>query len=115
MFLRAGTGGTQKRKIYAGASAQATPTSSCGTSPAKVIDNHSKCYKQLANLNNLKQSDLLSEAEYASEHEAVISMLKINFYNVGICDKILDTGKDFVWYCMKALYWHYYMYPQFTM
>ena len=54
-------------------SAQDTPNSSLGTSPAS---NRSKCYKQLADLSNLKQSGLLSDAEYASEREAIMSTLK---------------------------------------
>ena len=78
MFMRAGTGGAQKRKSNVGASVQAasTSTASLGTSPAKLIDNRSKCYKQLSDLSSLKQSGLLSETEYASEHEAIMSMLK---------------------------------------
>ena len=75
MILRAGTGGAQKRKSQIGATTQAT-SSSCGTSPARLIDNRSKCYKQLADLNSLKQSGLLSDAEYASEREAVMGVLK---------------------------------------
>ena len=57
--------------------AEATSISSTvGTSPAKLIDNRSKCYKQLADLNSLKQSGLLSDSEYASEREAIMSTLK---------------------------------------
>lgn len=79
MFMRAGSGGAQKRKSQGVASAQATSSqgsSSVGTSPAKLIENRSKCYKQLADLNNLKQSGLLSDAEYASEREAIMNTLK---------------------------------------
>ena len=76
MFTRAGTGGAQRRKSSVGASPPANPTSSLGTSPAKLIDSRSKCYKQLIDLSNLKQSGLLSDAEYASEREAIMSMLK---------------------------------------
>ena len=77
MFMRAGTGGAQKRKSHGAPNAQATSSSSTiGTSPAKLIDNRSKCYKQLADLNNLKQSGLLSDSEYASEREAIMSTLK---------------------------------------
>ena len=79
MFMRAGTGGAQKRKGHGVTSAQATSSqgsSSVGTSPAKLIENRSKCYKQLADLNNLKQSSLLSDAEYASEREAIMNTLK---------------------------------------
>ena len=57
-----------------GASAQAT--SSLRNSPAKIIDSRSKCYKQLSELSNLKQSGLLSDAEYASERDSVMSMLR---------------------------------------
>ena len=78
MFIRAGTGGAQKRKgnVVASVQAASTSTASLGTSPAKLIDNRSKCYKQLADLSSLKQSGLLSETEYASEREAIMSMLK---------------------------------------
>ena len=60
---------------HVGASAQDTPNSILGTSPAKLIDNRSKFYKQLADLSNLKQSGLLSDAEYASKREAIMSIL----------------------------------------
>ena len=79
MFMRAGTGGAPKRKSHGVAIAQATSSpgsSSAGTSPAKLIENRSKCYKQLADLNNLKQSGLLSDSEYASEREAIMNTLK---------------------------------------
>ena len=76
MFMRAGTGGAQKRKTNVGASAWATPASSVGTSPAETIDNRSKYYKQLTDLRNLKQSGLLSDTEYDSERDAIMSMLK---------------------------------------
>jgi len=43
MFMRAGTGGAQKRKGHGVASAQDTSSSSSvGTSPAKLIENRSK-------------------------------------------------------------------------
>ena len=76
MFIRAGTGGAQKRNSSR-ASVTTTPTSSLGSSPAKLIENRSKCYKQLVDLHSLKQSGLLSETEYTSEREAVMSMLKM--------------------------------------
>ena len=47
-----------------------------GGSPARVIDNRSKCYKQLGELRSLKDSGLLSEAEYTSERAAIMSTLK---------------------------------------
>ena len=76
MFMRAGSGGMQKKKGHSGASGTQATSTSCGTSPAKLIENRSKCYKQLADLNSLKQSGLLSDAEYTSEREAVMNMLK---------------------------------------
>ena len=79
MFMRAGSGGIQKRKSHSTAQANSTPmltpTSTSG-SPARQIDNRSKCYKQLADLNSLKESGLLSEDEYATEREAILNMLK---------------------------------------
>ena len=45
-------------------------------SPAKVIDNRSKCYKQLGELKSLKDSNLLSEDEYMSERQAIMATLR---------------------------------------
>ena len=55
-----------------------TPSGSkvSGDSPAKIIDNRSKCYKQLGELRNLKESGILSDAEYATERAAIMSTLK---------------------------------------
>ena len=47
-----------------------------GSSPAKLIDSRSKCYKQLSDINNLKLSGVLSEEEYCAENEAVLLVLK---------------------------------------
>ena len=44
--------------------------------PAKVIENRSECYKQLADLSNLKQSGLLDDEEYAAERQAIMEVLK---------------------------------------
>ena len=55
---------------------QAPLTSNLGSSPAKTIDNRLKCYKQLGELKDLKESGLLSEEEYAAEHEAIMGTLK---------------------------------------
>ena len=76
--LYAGSG-VQKRKssaAQANSTPVLTPTSTSGTSPARLIENRSKCYKQLADLNSLKESELLTEAEYASECDAILNMLK---------------------------------------
>ena len=53
-------------------------TSSCSvvTSPAKSIDNRSKCYKQLGDLSELRNSGVLTEDEYLREKEAVMITLK---------------------------------------
>ena len=79
MFMRAGSE-VQKRKNHSAAQTNSTPvltpTSTGGTSPARLIENRSKCYKQLADLNSLKESGLLTEAEYASERDAILNMLK---------------------------------------
>ena len=40
-----------------------------------MIDNRSKCYRQLAELKNLMESGLLSEEEYTSERQAVMDIL----------------------------------------
>lgn len=47
-----------------------------GTSPAKSIDNRSKCYKQLSDLNNLMMTGVLTEDEYKVDKEAIMSTLK---------------------------------------
>ena len=45
-------------------------------SPAKVIENRSRCYKQLAEVKTLHESGVLSALEYNSEREAIMSTLK---------------------------------------
>ena len=47
------------------------------SSPGRLIDDRSKCYKQLNELNNLKSSGILSEEEYQSEKGAVMANLKL--------------------------------------
>ena len=49
---------------------------SSGSSPAKVIENRSKCYKQLSELKNLNDSGVLSDEEYISEKESIMQSLK---------------------------------------
>ena len=41
-----------------------------------LIPHTSKCYKQLAELKNLKDSGVLLEEEYAAEREAILNVLK---------------------------------------
>ena len=47
-----------------------------GHSPARVIENRSRCYKQLTELKNLQVNGILTSEEYASEREAVMASLK---------------------------------------
>ena len=60
--------------------AATTPTRSVGStnkpSPAKLIENRSKCYRQLSELNSLKSSGVLTEEEYVTEKDAVMETLK---------------------------------------
>ena len=89
MFQRAGGKDTPKRKpdsvaeIAAQAASQAiaatlTPKASCslGVSPGRVIENQSKCYRQISEINNLKSSGVLSSEEYEAEKQAVMKALK---------------------------------------
>ena len=92
MFARAG-GATPRRKTTADAVSQVisqlsstlspklispapSTNSNSSPSPAKVIENCSKCYRQLGELKNLKQSGLLSEDECQIEREAIMNTLK---------------------------------------
>ena len=45
-------------------------------SPAKSIDNRSKCYRQLGDLSELRNSGVLTEEEYLHEKEAIMKTLK---------------------------------------
>lgn len=100
MFLRAGKGTTSRKKEDSSSMADAltkaavaisatlgsgTSSSSpgqkpgAGSSPARVIQSRSKCYKQLHHLNSLKASGVLTEEEYTCEKEAVLNVLhKLN-------------------------------------
>ena len=46
-----------------------------GSSPAKLIEGRSKCYKQLSELNNLKINGVINEQEYHTEKEAIMEVL----------------------------------------
>ena len=97
MFMRAGAGGgTNKKKnespatraltdaITAALSAkdvqesqQPTPRPSTSiSSPAKLIENRSKLYKQLSELKNLKGCGVLDDDEYAAEKATIMDLLK---------------------------------------
>ncbi len=95
MFRRAGAGASEKNEkrdvtqtltnaITAALSAkdnqesqQLTPRSSTSTSsPAKLIENRSKLYKQLSELKNLKGCGVLDDEEYAAEKATIVDLLK---------------------------------------
>ena len=46
------------------------------SSPAKLIEARSKCYKQLNDLNGLRESGVLTEDEYIGEKDAVFEVLR---------------------------------------
>ena len=50
-------------------------TSQTGISPAKIIQNHSKCYRQLTDLQNLRFQGLLSDEDYFREEDAIMGIL----------------------------------------
>ena len=58
-----------------GAEMRVSTSGSNSTSPAKLIDSRSKCYKQLGELKNLRDSDLLSQEEYSRERQAIMAIL----------------------------------------
>ena len=91
MFVPAGGGGPGKKKdsyvsealpqaaMAISSAISPRPTiqpSSMGTSPAKEIESRSKYYKQLSDLNGMKTSGVLSEEEYLTEKDAVMSVLR---------------------------------------
>ena len=61
---------------FSGAIPSARSSSGNIASPAKSIDNRSKCCKQLGELNDLKSAGVLTEEEYQSEKEAIMATLK---------------------------------------
>ena len=56
----------------------ASTSTSCGVvaSPAKLIDNRSKCYKQLGDLSDPRNSGVLTDEEYLRKKEAIVITLK---------------------------------------
>ena len=51
------------------------PTADHASSPAKVIENCSKLYKQHSELQNLKTLGILHDREYANEKETIMDLL----------------------------------------
>ena len=89
MFNRAGGGGSVKRKVgqevvsaISDLTSALTPklipssSGSSTSSPAKMIDNHTKCYKQLADLKSLFENHVLSKEEYDAERSVILGVLK---------------------------------------
>ena len=87
MFNRSGSVNVKKKttsdvvtqavdKLATVLSPRSASASSSGNSPAKIIENRSKCYKQLADLKNLHELGVLSDEEYHAEKESVMSSLK---------------------------------------
>ena len=78
MFVRAGGDQPKKKSevakhvsaAFSGAVPSGRSASGTTASPAKSIDNRSKCYKQLGELNSLKSAGVLTEDEYQCEKEA---------------------------------------------
>ena len=91
MFNRAGGGSVRRSTGHTGEVVSAindltsalsprfvSPSSGSTTrnSPAKMIDNRTKCYKQLADLKSLFENNVLSEEEYDTERSVILGVLK---------------------------------------
>ena len=85
MFLRAGSVGNAKKKKVPATnmlsdaitqlSSALSPRPTSSGSPAKVIDNRSKCYKQLSEVNSPIQQGVLSEEEGHIQRNAIMAIL----------------------------------------
>ena len=53
-----------------------TPSASTHGSPSKLIEDRSKLYKQLSELHNLKNANILTEEEYLVEKKAIMGLLQ---------------------------------------
>lgn len=87
MFTRAGGKSGKGNATLSGAITQMSaaicslvpkspPVSTTLSSPVKCIDGRYKCYKQLSEISNLKETGVLSEEEFYIEKEAIMKMLK---------------------------------------
>ena len=91
MFNRAGGGSVRRCTGHTGEVVSAindltsalsprfvSPSSGSTTcnSPARIIDNRTKCYKQLADLKNLFENNVLTEEEYDTEKSVILGVLK---------------------------------------
>ena len=68
----------QSRALTQSGSSKGTPRpgASTSSSPAKMIDSRAKLYKQLSELQNLRSTGILTDAEYATEKETIMDLLK---------------------------------------
>ena len=86
MFARCASGYAKKKssnvvvkaidKLSDALSPKQNSGSNQGHSPARVIENRSRCYRQLTELRNLQENGVLTLEEYMSEKEAVMASLK---------------------------------------
>ena len=83
MFKRSGgdfTIGRKKenfpRALTPSASTVTPSRSGNGTSPARAIEGRSKCYRQLTELKNLKDTGVLAADEFDAECEAILATLE---------------------------------------
>lgn len=84
MFARCGSAVSAKKRsssnvvkaIADALSPKQNSGSNQGHSPARVIENRSRYYKQLTELKNIQVNGILTSEEYASEREAVMASLK---------------------------------------
>jgi len=81
-------------------------------SPAKSIDNWSKCYRQLGDLSELRNSGVLTEEEYLHEKEAIMKTLKKLWRNTLVQYKVRFTQQFTTsyhcWSLILMLWWCYY-------
>ena len=76
MFTRAGRGGGKKSEVAEALSEVAKQISCTFNTPSSQsncsIEDRSKCYKQLSELNDLKLAGVLTEDEYTAEKGAIM-------------------------------------------
>ena len=63
--------------------------SGSGSSPARVIESRSKCYKQMHDINSLRVSGVLAKEEFTFEKKAVLKILELIMIHI---------AEDFLWH-----------------
>ena len=92
MYKQAGDGGnSEKRSDSTGttkalsefatsiAAVLTTPQEAC-VSPLKKTECRSKCYKQISDLSNLKVQGFITDEEFASERQSIMTLLKRSMF-----------------------------------